>query len=201
MEEEELGPPPPSSLCVAEFMASALESLGHHAELRRLAIDLGIRVREGEANPWGLPTATDAPDEGVTIDDVASRAPALLQAFDPDLAFRHIPFNTIWSALFEEVFEQALSRHCVVGVGYNFGRLSGRTEQHRHVSRILPSQTHGSVVLADRAARGRLRTSCLNWDDLATAVRDVSGGFWIVGSANSLEFDYTLPFRKGTEVQ
>lgn len=171
----------PPGCCVAAFVAAALMQLGHRVIDRAfLARKLGTSVGPKEANPWQLIVEPDPLLRGVLASDARRRVPPLLREFDEQLSFRHVPFRMVTLSLYQELLEEAVSKACVVGIGFNYSLLRGQLDRHSHVTRIIPTPDPRHVLLLDDSTGAVTRTN-VNWRNLEDAVNSIDDGFWIVG--------------------
>lgn len=188
------GPWPPCC-CVAAFVAKALECLGDSKIDRSLiARQLGLKVGPTDENPWGLEVIHDPDFRGLTVTEAEQSIGAVLAAHSHGLAFRHIPFNTVTFELYQNVLEEATAKGCIVGVGFDYGRLTGKPGLRRHIARIIAGPDERSVVLLDDSAGSSPERYAVDWQALERAVYDIYDGFWIVGPGTGLSFDLTLPY-------
>jgi hypothetical protein len=172
-------------------VVAAIEQLCHRqADRVQVARVLGTRVGPEDKNPWDLPVEPNPELRGVQVQEARERFPEILGPFDEALGFRHVPFNTVMFGLFPEVLDQALARGCVVGVGFNYARLLARGNIVRHLMRVQPTDNPEEVLLLDDSAGKPPARFLARWMNLEAAVADVHDGFWIVGKADLLCFDY-----------
>ncbi|MFL6277393.1 MAG: hypothetical protein ACJ74G_19585, partial [Blastocatellia bacterium] len=97
------------------------------------------------------------------------------------LAFWHVPFCQVTLGLYPECLDEALSRGCVVGVGFNYSLLKGHSQTLRHVLRVAPTGNSDEALLMDDSAGQPAPEQYVRWIDLETAVYSINDGFWIIG--------------------
>lgn len=180
----------PPFCCVAAFVAATLESL-RCAQTDRsfIAHELNTRVGVSDANPWGLATTDDPDQRGVSTKDAVVLIPHLLQRLSPDLSFRHVRFSVITFGEYLEVLNQSVDQGCVVGIGFNYARLTGKDQVARHVARIAPPIDQHSARLLDDSCAHPPKVLETRWSLLRYAVADIDDGFWIIGQSPSLVFN------------
>lgn len=147
-----------------------------------LATALGVAVGANDFNPWGLPTVGDPDLRGATVNQAKTAIPRLLQVYAPNFRFRHVPFSIIPDKLYADASYSAVSRGCVVGLGYDRSYLFEAPQDTRHVSRVTrTNDTH--LYLIDDIGGAEL-PGWVRWETMESAVWAVDDGLWIIGPAN-----------------
>lgn len=184
----------PPHCCVAAYVDAAVRILGGTVSDRvSLARELGTTTDPGMENPWHLPVTSEPLSLGVTAMAARQRLPQILQRIDQKLVFRHVPFATIAFEQYPEVFEQALSRGCVIGVGFDYTRLFGDAVTARHVARASVGGSSQEVLLFDDSHRALRSVATVAWPALEQAILAIDDGFWIIGERGATSLNHTLP--------
>lgn len=182
----------PPCCCVAALVAAALIEFGYRTiDRASLARKLGTRVGPEDENPWHLIVEADPKLRGVSAVDAQTRIPSVLKEFDQHLSFCLVPFRMVTLGLYPELLDEADTKGCVVGVGFNYSSLVGHVGQHLHVSRICRTRDPRQVLLVDDSDGLPARQSKVDWRDLEDAVHLIDDGLWILGpeeAIDSLEF-------------
>jgi hypothetical protein len=183
----------PPECCVAAFVFRALNALGYQPKGKRdLALALGTKVMEGSSNPWSLPITSDINESGVSIHDASTNIPIVLNAYNIELNFAHLPLKSIPYELYMETLRYGNSHGCVMGVGFDasyiYDTAASEIMKLKHVAQVLCSENNESdVVLVDETLHPENLRNEISWIILEKAILSIYDGFWILGQRNIVE--------------
>lgn len=187
----------PPQCCGAAFIDQAMILLGGpKLERSVLAKRLNIRVALSDSNPWGLEIATNPLELGAHPKTIETRWRDIFPGVDSSLAFRYVPFDQITAEMYWDVCSAALDAGLVVGVGFDYAIVSnGARSPHVCRVRAIEAVSGDRVSLYDDSADNERASLQIKASSLESAVINVAGGFWLVGAAENMSIEYTLPWR------
>lgn len=189
----------PPQCCAVALVHKACTLLGREVPAPDdLARRMDAHVQPGDFNPWGLKIAADAGRVGVLPNELETRWTVVFPDASDEFCFRYIPFNAIQAELYWDVALEAMMSGLIVGVGFDYGVVSG-AQRSAHVSRVTGiGKTHPiQVTLVDDSqfVEGK-RNLVIPADRLESSVLKTNGGFWIIGDAGKMALNYAMPWNK-----
>lgn len=187
----------PPECCVPAFLHGAMLAKSVAvAEPSALPRILGVRVRPGQDNPFGLALADSHHPPGIRAKDAEAGINRLFADLGLPLRCRRVPFLEIGLGLWEELLDAALAKGIVVGLGLDFNVLTRRSipSSAEHVLRVLGrSGRHLEVIDDSGEATPALRR--VTTEDAAKAVLAIPDGFWMIGAEIDLRLPLTSPWE------
>ncbi|MEA3015342.1 MAG: hypothetical protein QOI38_64 [Sphingomonadales bacterium] len=190
----------PPHCCVPAYVHAALAGFGVSVETPSVLPSLlGVHVGPNDENPLGLPVTSDDSVRGMTASGASKAVPELLKALGSPLSFRHVRFNEIPFALYEDILRAALESRVASAAGVKwsaFDRSPGASDA-LHLLRVT-SFDGGMVSLFDDSRECEPPEMKRPWQELESAVLAAADGFWFIGSKADLNH-LLSPIYRGSD--
>ena len=167
----------PENCCVPALLHDAARRFGVTVEPRALALDVGVRMAEGDENPWGLPVAVGGATPGVELRSVLGRWKSLSLFLTHGLSLEFYPLRDLTIPV--ESWLEA-KHDCYVGIGLDYARYFGATPPRpaKHVLRLV--RTVGGRAVVFDPSRPSLGFATWDLRRLENSIEAVDDGFWII---------------------
>ena len=188
----------PPQCCVPAFVHAAFLQLGVACPVpQAMPSVLDIRVGPDQANPLGLALANSEHPPGIRSKDAEIRINQMFIELGVPFRFCHIPFNTVFGDLWEDILNEALSSGAVVGVGVDYNVLIEKGSVDALAQHVLRVQSRDGNMLSlfDDSGESTPPQMEVTSERLRSAVLAVRDGLWIIGQPNALHFTHAFPWR------